>query len=104
MSDNIFSQLIFSARSKSGGEEYADLQAFGLSVELNKPGSDAVSEQLLLTISAEEDFEGVIRIAMPVGNGSPRFYLPGFMYGTNRGEAYSNKLFHIFFFMRIFLL
>ena len=87
MSDNIFSQLIFSARSKSGGEEYAELPAFGLSVELNKPGSDAVSEQLLLTISAEEDFEGVIRIAMPVGNGSPRFYLPGFMYGTNRGEA-----------------
>ena len=87
MSDNIFSQLIFSARSKSGGEEYADIQTFGLSVETDKQGSDSISETFLLTISAEEDFEGVIRIAMPVGKGSPRFFLPGFMYGTNRGEA-----------------
>ena len=32
------------------------------------------------------DWQGVIRIALPVA-ASPRFYLPGFMYGTNRGEA-----------------
>lgn len=87
MSENTFSQLVFSARSISGGEEYAEFPAFGLGVGLNRPGSDAISEQLFVTISADKDFEGVIRIAMPVGTGSPRFYLPGFMYGTNRGEA-----------------
>ena len=32
------------------------------------------------------DWQGVIRIALPVA-ALPRFYLPGFMYGTNRGEA-----------------
>ena len=32
-------------------------------------------------------WKGVIRISLPVDASAPRFFLPGFMYGTNRGEA-----------------
>jgi hypothetical protein len=31
-------------------------------------------------------WRGVIRISLPVDSPAPRFFLPGFMYGTNRGE------------------
>lgn len=32
-------------------------------------------------------WKGVIRISLPVDAPAPRFFLPGFMYGTNRGET-----------------
>ena len=38
-----------------------------------------------ITITAQEAFQGVIRIALPVKK-DPRFFLPGVIYGTNRGD------------------
>ena len=40
-----------------------------------------------ITNPAAQPWQGVVRIALPVAGDEPRFFLPGFMYGTNRGEA-----------------
>lgn len=75
------------ARDKnSGTEEYRLPEESGLNYSI----VDVNSEDRLINISADSDFDGVIRIALHVEDGdkaSRRFFLPGFMYGTNRGEA-----------------
>ncbi|MCR4595925.1 MAG: hypothetical protein K5673_03985 [Lachnospiraceae bacterium] len=85
--EKVTSQLIFRARSKTGSNEYEEMPALGLSARVTGKSPDADYSKLIIEISATEDFEGVIRMGMPVGSLSPRFYLPGFMYGTNRGGA-----------------
>ncbi len=87
MSGEITSQLIFKARTKGGAEIYGDFATVGLRADVSEAESESVARKLSVTVTAVDDFEGVIRVGMPVGNGSPRFYLPGFMYGTNRGES-----------------
>ncbi len=42
---------------------------------------------LRLTNVTNSIWQGVIRIALPIKSSDPRFFLPGFMYGTNRGDA-----------------
>ena len=87
MDDRIISRLIFTARSKAGAAEYEETSAFGLSARINETDAKSGYVKAEVEISATTDFEGVIRTGMSVGSASPRFYLPGFMYGTNRGEA-----------------
>lgn len=43
--------------------------------------------EICLTNTGTAPFHGVIRMGLPLQMATPRFYLPGFMYGTNRGEA-----------------
>ncbi len=83
-------ELTFTARNKNGTEEYSTLAEYGLEVQINSvtgSGTETDPNVQEITITAKEDFEGVIRIGMPVSEKEPRFYLPGVIYGTNRGEA-----------------
>lgn len=80
-------QLIYEARSKSGESDYKDLSFSGLCLRATEKNRESGFVELQIEVIANEEFEGVIRIGMPVGSSSARFYLPGFMYGTNRGEA-----------------
>ena len=66
---------------------YEDLEVCGLVSEVTTLNSDGLGRTVTVTITAAHDFEGVIRVAMPVKGESPEFFLPGFMYGTNRGDA-----------------
>jgi len=52
-------------------------------------GSPGDPYQLCIQVKNDGDvpWRGVIRVSLPVDAPSPRFFLPGFMYGTNRGEA-----------------
>ena len=81
------------ARIKDGSEEYAELQDAALSAKIEKTG-DGFPSEINISITAEKEFEGVIKFRLSSLDKnsqskieSPRFYLPGFMYGTNRGEA-----------------
>ena len=77
--------LTFAARRLDSPEVYSPLADNALHAEVELlPGEPAAAQ---IAITAEADFTGVIRIALPLGMEDPRFYLPGFMYGTNRGEA-----------------
>ena len=80
--------LKLTARSKDGPEDYSALSNLGLRAESFHTSEGFLSETTV-RISAETDFSGVIRFALgSEGNSaSARFFLPGFMYGTNRGEA-----------------
>lgn len=83
-------ELILTARVKGAPEAYDPLEMNGLRAEVEWTGrteAEAGSREAAITIAADEAFEGVIRIALPVGMAAPRFFLPGFIYGTNRGEA-----------------
>ena len=77
--------IIVTARQRGAEEEYTSLTENNLSVTMIPDAGDTV-----FSITAEEDFTGVIRFAV-TGDRTPspeaRFFLPGFMYGTNRGEA-----------------
>ena len=81
--------IILTARKKETQEEYGPLTGNGLKAEIKTlPGENPA--QVMVTITADEDFSGVIKIALKTqaaGKASARFFLPGFMYGTNRGEA-----------------
>ena len=77
--------ILITARQKGAKEEYTSPGENNLSVKMVIPTDD-----MEFMITAEEDFTGVIKFALTrEGDASPeaRFFLPGFMYGTNRGEA-----------------
>ena len=79
---------IMTARRKGASEEYLPLSQCGLLAEISPCAENAEQPcTQCITLTAEEAFEGVIRIALPVEPQEPRFFLPGFMYGTNRGDA-----------------
>ena len=76
------------ARQQGDATEYTPFEQNSLAARiLRREGTSPVETEIL--ISAENDFSGVIRIALHAeGNPSAaRFFLPGFMYGTNRGDA-----------------
>ena len=76
------------ARSVSGPETYQPLERHSLRGEIACPGSGDPTE-VTIRLTADADFTGVIRIALCAERPDPsaRFFLPGFMYGTNRGGA-----------------
>lgn len=82
--------LILTARRRDGQEEYTSLSANFLHARMRSlSGTGQPSDPLVqeVDVTADEAFEGVIRIAAPVAAGTERFFLPGFLYGTNRGQA-----------------
>ena len=76
------------ARRKGDPADYAPAEAHSLFAEILQTASGSPSE-IRIRITAGEDFDGIIRIAYGVNHAdsSARFFLPGFMYGTNRGDA-----------------
>ena len=79
---------MITARKKGAAEAYLPLSESCLRAEIAGQSNDAAQPALLeISITADEAFEGIIRIALPVDHAEPRFFLPGFMYGTNRGDA-----------------
>ena len=76
------------ARKKDGPESYVPIDRYSLHAEIlsSASGNPAETE---IRITAVSPFEGVIRIALCAEDqvASARFFLPGFMYGTNRGDA-----------------
>jgi hypothetical protein len=85
--------LIITARSATRGDaEYGPLEGQGLSAAAGTGPGDGSPERPRLTrlcIANEgaSAWSGVIRIELPFQKASPRFFLPGFIYGRNRGEA-----------------
>ena len=77
---------ILTARCKGVSEDYLPLDRCSLRAEIG-PCSAGMPRVQEIAITADSAFEGVIRIAIPVEAAAPRFFLPGFMYGTNRGDA-----------------
>ena len=83
--------LNFTACSRDGGTEYDPLQKHGLMVSAAGEGGDGSSGspgQIRVRIenTGSATWRGVIRVSLRTGE-NPRFFLPGFLYGTNRGEA-----------------
>ena len=80
--------LRLAARAKGGPEAYEPLSRHSLRWEMTRP-EPASPAEVKIRVTADSDFAGVIRIAMRAESPDPsaRFYLPGFMFGTNRGSA-----------------
>ena len=77
-----------SARAKGDPETYTPLDRHSLRAETCRTSSGSRAEAAI-RITSDSGFTGVIRIALCSETASPsaRFFLPGFMYGTNRGNA-----------------
>ena len=72
--------------------EYLPLEACGLNAELTRrSGSGSLQDPAVYTARIQNpgssDWEGVVHLELICSKVSPRFFLPGFMYGRNRGEA-----------------
>ena len=80
--------LRLTARAENGPESYEPLARHALREEIRLPESGDPAE-IILRITADSDFSGVIRIALPLEKPDPSalFFLPGFMFGSNRGDA-----------------
>ena len=80
--------ILLTARSQHGPEEYLPLASSSLRAEICRtaPGNPAETE---IRLTADAAFSGVIRIALRADrpDAGARFFLPGFLYGTNRGDA-----------------
>lgn len=85
------STICLSARALSCPDGYRPLSSHALEACITTLGGDGSSSapwerEITVTNRSSSTWQGVIRLSLPVG-AEPRFYLPGFMYGTNRGEA-----------------
>lgn len=83
-------KLRFEARQAGGG--YASLERAGLSAQWTAAsGSGGASDPWTGRVCVKNEggapFSGVVRLCLPFEAVEPRFFLPGFIYGTNRGEA-----------------
>ncbi|WP_379161421.1 hypothetical protein [Paenibacillus sp. sgz5001063] len=89
-------ELIVTARSKYQEDiEYTGLDRHGLSSSVEITGGTGSAEQpfqAVVRISnlSRSTWSGVIHVELPFVKGNPRFFLPAFMYGRNRGEAPQN--------------
>ncbi|MBE5801746.1 MAG: hypothetical protein E7319_05595 [Clostridiales bacterium] len=84
--------FVFTARPLGEDERYLPLEGQQLHAAVACIAGDGTAEnpwvkQVEILNLSENPWQGVIRMALPTGAKSPRFYLPGFLYGTNRGDA-----------------
>lgn len=88
--------LVFSARSKTQSNiEYLSLQEQGLKASkeiILGDGSPKNPYKTLIRIvnHNEKPWSGVIHVELMFNKHNPRFFLPAFMYGNNRGECPQN--------------
>ena len=83
---------VITARTLGKDTDYLPLDLQGLSASvscLQGDGSPDDPRQICITVEniGDKTWQGVVRIALPVDATSPRYFLPGFLYGTNRGET-----------------
>ena len=84
--------LCFTARSDVHKPEYTALDVQHLKAVCTVTEGDGTAEAPFLhqvTVRNEGDtaWNGVIKMDLPVDAASPRFFMPGYLYGTNRGDA-----------------
>ena len=84
--------LVITARPLGDAEAYLPLESQPIqaqTVTLSGDGSalQPWEQQITLTNPGSEPWRGVIRITLAAELEDPRFFLPGFLYGTNRGDA-----------------
>lgn len=88
--------LIFTARAKEqDNTDYLPLESQGLSASFVDDGARGNSVEPCRSIvsirnEGRNAWSGVIQIEFPFKKINPRFYLPAFMYGRNRGESPQN--------------
>ncbi|CAH1202211.1 hypothetical protein PAECIP111891_02052 [Paenibacillus allorhizoplanae] len=86
-------RLNLTARSKlSKSTDYTGLQAHGLNALVHVIGGTSSPKepyQVKILVSNEGDvaWSGVIHVELPFAKKEPRYFLPAFIYGKNRGEA-----------------
>lgn len=83
---------VITARPIGEGTAYVPLDTQFLSASVScrqGAGSQEDPWQICITVTntGDELWQGVIRISLPIEAAALRFFLPGFMYGTNRGET-----------------
>jgi hypothetical protein len=84
------------ARSvQQGGDDYLGLKEQGLSaIEETSCGSGAAEDPFRIAMRVRNDnpreWSGIIHVERAFPKTDPRFFLPAFMYGRNRGEAPQN--------------
>ncbi len=88
-----FPNLILTFRTQgAAGTGYLPLEAGPLRAEITcREGSGTLDSPWLaeaaLTNTGPVPWRGVVQIELPVPGGEPQFFLPGVLYGRNRGEA-----------------
>ncbi|QQZ61077.1 hypothetical protein JI735_32570 [Paenibacillus sonchi] len=89
-------ELIITARSKFQEDtEYNGLNGHGLHASIEITGGTGSAKQpfqarVRITNLSGATWSGVIHVELPFAKANPRFFLPAFMYGRNRGEAPQN--------------
>lgn len=88
--------LLITARSRAQEDtEYKALKEQGLSAAVEEATGtgrprDPFRVRIGITNEGSEAWSGVIHIELPFAQVHPRFFLPAFLYGRNRGEAPQN--------------
>lgn len=75
-----------------GGNQYIDAKECGLDADITKiDGQGSLNNPCIMkasiTNTGDEPWQGVIHFQYMFDKNKPQFYMPGFMYGTNRGDA-----------------
>lgn len=89
-------ELVVTARSKYQEDiEYSGLDRHGLSLSVEITGGNGSATQPFQAVVRVSNlgcstWAGVIHLELPFAKVNPRFFLPAFMYGRNRGEAPQN--------------
>ena len=85
--------LFFTARSRAQDNvEYTALNKHALKADVkvksgNGSAEDPWQADIQIYNEGQNAWAGVIHVEMPLDKKNPRFFLPAFMYGRNRGEA-----------------
>lgn len=89
-------RFLFTAREKTDTTgTYRTFEPFGLTVEQSCSGGtgnydDPYRMEFCIRNTNETPWEGVLHIELAAQAKNPRFFLPGFLYGRNRGESPQN--------------
>lgn len=94
--ERVIVELVITARSKFRDEpDYTEPDRHGLSTSVTVTGgtgsaSDPAQARVRVCNFSGAAWSGVIHVELPFPKQNPRFFLPAFMYGRNRGEAPQN--------------
>ena len=82
----------FSGRHQLQGEAYLPLEQSSLNVRWHSEqgagkANDPQIVQVAIQNACAQTWSGIIKLDLHFSSDAPRFFLPGFLYGTNRGDA-----------------
>ena len=83
--------LSFTAREIHSEPSYSPMEEYGLQYTYNTSSGEGTSNSpyccnISITNKNAAPWEGVLHIAMKQKRFDPQIFMPGFMYGTNRGD------------------